>query len=214
MLADEYNSLYIVKEDRVKKAKDEMKVTVLVDNVELVVNSTRRQKLLSLLCQSVNFTYNFNPEVMEYLVAVHSLTVLAEQHRRLAIIKLDQTSVRATTQRVQKTMSIAVATRDANVKLFVPMYFEILEEVCECLAWVKVHRDDVARPQRPIEEFYKGNVPKYVSAAFKVLELAGDKVSVHILFNENLIYNIKLENVVNDQEFANVTPIVCAGHNW
>eukprot|EP00826_Nyctotherus_ovalis_P029669 TRINITY_DN23525_c0_g1_i2.p2 TRINITY_DN23525_c0_g1~~TRINITY_DN23525_c0_g1_i2.p2 ORF type:complete len:150 (-),score=62.76 TRINITY_DN23525_c0_g1_i2:15-464(-) len=129
---------------------------------------------------------------MEYLVAVHSLTVLAEQHRRLAIIKFDQTSVRNTTQRVQKTMSMTITTKDANVKLYVPMYFEVLEEVCEYLAWMKVHKEDVARPQRPIEEFYRGNVPKYVSAAFKVLELAGDKVSVHILFNETLIYNIKL----------------------
>jgi len=209
ILVDEYNSLYTAKEDRIKKGKDEMKIIILVDDIELGIYSTKRIKMLNLKSQNLDFTYNFTKEILEYLISVQSLVVFAEQHRQLAIIKLEQVLVKCTTNRISREMVVGVTTKDANVKIYVPMFFEVMEEVCEYLAWIKTHTEDTARPQRSIEEFYYGNVPKQEAIIFKVLELNGRKVSVHVLFTETLIYNIKLENVTNDPELTNQTPIVC-----
>lgn len=95
-----------------------------------------------------------------------------------------------------------------NVKLFIPMYFAIFEEICEYLVWFKKYFKESARNPKAHQEFLTQHLRIEPTSDFALLEVGATHIQISILFSERLIYLVNIENLTNVQNCQYNTPYV------
>ena len=209
MLIDEYNSLQPSEEDRIKEPQQDMQLVFAANEVDAeIYTAVKGLKELSLKGQAVKFTLHDDMSLYAYNFEAQSLIVLAERHRQLPIIKLKQTVVLSSENKSLRKHTTGIQSEETNIKIYVPMYFEIFEEICEYTTWSILHSKNQSQIMKPAEQFYQGNSKKALLSDLALLEVAVGNLSLNILFNESLVYLLHFEDITNVPNCPFNTPYV------
>jgi len=207
-LINEYNSLHSGEDDAIKETQYEMQFSVLSENINFEIFTMKHVPALAVKGQ--NFKYSIHDDITIYAQTweFQSLIILAEQHRQLPIIKLKQITYLDTINKSLRKNTSGIHGEEMHAKFYIPMYYEIFEEICEYVIWSKFYADKTQKPIKPVERFYQGNTKKYIPDEFVLFELGISNVSLNILFTETLVYLFRFEDVENMSNSVISTPYV------
>lgn len=206
---DEYNSLHNSEEDRIKGPQEDMQIAVTADEIEVEMFTTKGAKGITAKGQKAKFTLHDDESLYAYSTEFQSLIFYADQHRDLPILKLRQAVILTSTNKLQRKYTFGIHSEEFNFKLYVPMYFEVFEDLCEYLTWSISHSANTLKPPKSYERFYQNNAKKVVPSDFALLEVGIDNLSLGILFSESLVYLLHFEDVTNVPNCPFNTPLVC-----
>ncbi|MDR3549163.1 MAG: hypothetical protein P4M11_13040 [Candidatus Pacebacteria bacterium] len=94
------------------------------------------------------------------------------------------------------------------MKLYIPMYFEVFDEICEYVVWSKQHSRALAKSFKPAEKFYMQNMTREIKNEFSLLEVGVVNLYLSVLFNESLVYLFHFEDTTNVPNCQLNTPFV------
>ena len=90
MLANDYNAAQTSEESRIREIQEDMEVTVEAATLALGIHTCKGPQVVSLQAGGFKFKMHDDLSICAYTVEANSLVMLAEQHRKLPILKLKQ----------------------------------------------------------------------------------------------------------------------------
>lgn len=106
-------------------------------------------------------------------------------------------------------MIVGFHTEEMNLKLLIPMYIPIFQDICEyCIFYKKCIKMSFSKKPKQYQIVLAQDLQLEEHSDFNLLDVGVPNVNISILFSERLIYQINIDNISNIPECQQITPYV------
>jgi len=190
---NDYNSLCKEETERLRQPDTDTQFSITIEQLTLEVLA---KEILEINANNCKFSFQDDTTICSYTLELQSLKISAVQHRGLCILKLSQTSLLNSVNKLLKKRTIAIQNANTNVFIQLQMYFKIVETACEYFTWHNNHLRSLKKPYNAIEKIYIESKENEL-IKFSFLEILISEIKVKAMFNDNLLYLFIFEDIGN-----------------